>query len=104
VDELMEVSDLNVTKAGGLICSESIAKALPLIIIAPIPGQEGRNCRLLVKNRAAFQVRRSFELKKVISMMYRNTDILKEMRVNVRSIKRENPTMHIAGLVLKIIK
>ncbi len=104
VDELMEVADLGVTKAGGLICSESIAKGLPLIIIAPIPGQESRNCRLLLKNRAAFRIQRPSALKKVIATMYRNTDILKEMRSNIRSIKRENPSMHIAKLTLRTIK
>ena len=104
VDELMEVSDLGITKAGGLICSESVAKGLPLIIIAPIPGQESRNCRMLLKNRAAFKIKRPRELKKIISTVYRNTEILKEMRVSIRSVKMENPAMHIAKFVLKVVK
>lgn len=104
VDELMEVSDLGITKAGGLICSESVAKGLPLIIIAPIPGQESRNCKLLIKNRAAFKIKRPRELKKIISAVYRNTEILKEMRVSIRSVKRENPAVHIARFALEAIQ
>lgn len=104
VNELMEASDLGITKAGGLICSESLAKGLPLIIIAPIPGQESRNCKLLLKNRAAFKINKPCELKKIVSSVYRNTEILKEMRVSIRSIKRENPAMHIAKFALKAVK
>jgi processive 1,2-diacylglycerol beta-glucosyltransferase len=100
VDELMGVSDLGITKAGGLICSESIAKGLPLVIIAPIPGQESRNCRLLLKNRAAFRIRRPAQLKKIVLAAYRNGEVLKNMRENIRAIKTQDPAMNIAGIAL----
>ena len=40
VPELMSISDLVVTKPGGLTTSESLASHLPMLIINPIPGQE----------------------------------------------------------------
>ena len=43
VPELMSVSDLVVTKPGGLTTSESLASHLPMVIINPIPGQEEEN-------------------------------------------------------------
>ena len=42
VPELMSVSDLVITKPGGLTTTESLASGLPLIIIDPLPGQEER--------------------------------------------------------------
>jgi len=48
VDEFMEASDCIVTKSGGLTTSEALSKKLPMIIIKPIPGQESRNCKILV--------------------------------------------------------
>ena len=41
--ELMAVSDLLVTKPGGLTTSEALAMGKPLFILNPIPGQEAAN-------------------------------------------------------------
>ena len=47
VEELMEVSDLIITKAGGLTVSEALTKHLPLVIFKPIPGQEVENAHFV---------------------------------------------------------
>ena len=47
LEELMSAADLFVTKPGGLSCAEGMCKGLPIILIAPIPGQESRNARIL---------------------------------------------------------
>lgn len=49
VEELMTVSDIVITKAGGLTVSEALTKRLPLIIYKPIPGQEEENAKFLSK-------------------------------------------------------
>ncbi|MFC9707465.1 glycosyltransferase [Paenibacillus sp. NPDC056933] len=43
VDKLMEVSDLLITKPGGMTCSEGLAKGIPMLFHNPIPGQEEEN-------------------------------------------------------------
>lgn len=43
MEELMSVSDLIITKAGGLTVTEALTKHLPLVIYKPIPGQEEEN-------------------------------------------------------------
>lgn len=48
IDEFMGASDCIITKSGGLTVSESLSKQLPMIIVRPIPGQETRNCKILV--------------------------------------------------------
>ena len=52
VPELMSISDLVITKPGGLTTSEALASHLPLIIINPIPGQEEENAELLESSGA----------------------------------------------------
>ena len=44
VPELMSISSLVVTKAGGLTITESLTSHLPIIIINPIPRSRGRKC------------------------------------------------------------
>ncbi len=45
IHKLMEVSDLLVTKPGGMTCSEGLAKGIPMLFHHPLPGQEEENCR-----------------------------------------------------------
>ena len=46
VPELMSISDVVVTKAGGLTITESLVSGLPIIIINPIPRSRGRKCSI----------------------------------------------------------
>ncbi|MCM8781543.1 MAG: hypothetical protein NC828_00580, partial [Candidatus Omnitrophica bacterium] len=102
IDELMSISDVCITKAGGLISSEALAKELPLIISSPIPGQEGRNCRLLLLNKAAFRLNRTSQLKKIIKKIYSNDRLRRTLIENIRKIKKQNPTMNISKFALSI--
>ncbi|MBI1797697.1 MAG: hypothetical protein HYR74_11690 [Candidatus Eisenbacteria bacterium] len=53
VDAWLEASDVMVSKAGGLTCSEALIKRTPLVIFRPTPGQEVRNARYLEDAGAA---------------------------------------------------
>jgi len=50
VDKLMEVSDLLITKPGGMTCTEALAKGLPMLFYKPIPGQEEENAQYFTAN------------------------------------------------------
>ena len=62
VDEFMEVSDIIVTKPGGLTISEALSKTLPMIIVQPILGQETRNCEILTGYGTAVKARNTKEV------------------------------------------
>ena len=51
----MAACDLVITKPGGLTTSECLAMGLPMIVHAPIPGQEERNCDHLLEQDAALK-------------------------------------------------
>jgi processive 1,2-diacylglycerol beta-glucosyltransferase len=55
MDELMTAADLYVGKPGGLTTSEALAKALPMVVINPIPGQEERNSDHLLEQGVAIR-------------------------------------------------
>lgn len=48
IEELMSISTLIITKAGGLTVSEALTKHLPLVIYKAIPGQEEANAHFLL--------------------------------------------------------
>src|SRR5207248_2528354 len=60
--ELMAVSDLVISKPGGLTSSEALAMGKPLFILNPIPGQEAANSDFLLERGAAAKVNRVEDL------------------------------------------
>ena len=55
MDQYMAAADLLIGKAGGLTTSEALARALPMALIEPIPGQEERNADHLLEAGAAIR-------------------------------------------------
>ncbi|WP_248929934.1 MGDG synthase family glycosyltransferase [Paenibacillus hamazuiensis] len=57
VDKLMEVSDLLITKPGGMTCTEGLAKGIPMLFYKPIPGQEEENLQYFTEHGFGEQIR-----------------------------------------------
>ncbi len=57
IQDFMDRSHLIVTKAGGLTVSECLARGLPMVLVAPIPGQEEYNADYLLERGAAVKAR-----------------------------------------------
>jgi processive 1,2-diacylglycerol beta-glucosyltransferase len=55
IEKLMAISDMAITKPGGLTSSECLAMNLPMIVVSPIPGQEERNADYLLEAGAALK-------------------------------------------------
>jgi processive 1,2-diacylglycerol beta-glucosyltransferase len=55
MDQYMAAADLLIGKAGGLTTSEALARALPMVLVEPIPGQEERNADHLLEAGAAIR-------------------------------------------------
>ena len=51
--ELATVASLMITKPGGVMTAECLAKALPMVLLKPVPGHEGGNAAFLAHNGAA---------------------------------------------------
>lgn len=80
VEELMSVSDLIITKAGGLTVSEALTKHLPLIIFKPIPGQEDENASFVQRSGAGCIAGNELELAQQINRFLRHPEDIEEMR------------------------
>lgn len=90
VPELMSISDLVITKPGGLTVSESLASNLPLIVINPIPGQEEENAEFLQDAGCAVWLKKNDEPQKILSNILFDDNILNNMKEN--SIKLSKPS------------
>ncbi len=50
ISKLMDISDLLVTKPGGMTCTEGMAKGMPMLFYEPIPGQEEENAEYFINH------------------------------------------------------
>lgn len=96
--KMMKASDVIISKSGGLTTAEALASGLPMIIISPIPGQESKNCDLLVKNGAAIRIDRPIEINKAIEGLINTPDKLEKMRQNCLTLSRPDSADDIAAL------
>lgn len=80
VHELMDASDLIVTKPGGLTVTESIVKNLPIVVPYFIPGQEKENLDYLTLANIAIAVRDNKRIGTTISYLIDHPHRLEQMR------------------------
>jgi len=101
VPELMSISDLVITKPGGLTTAESLASGLPIIVINPIPGQEEENAEFLEKHGVGIWLKDNNDLEQKLSDLFSNNEKMKEMRVRARLLAKKNSTRDICKILIK---
>ena len=103
VDVLFEACDLAVGKAGGLTCSEALAKGLPLVIFKPTPGQEVRNARYLEAAGAAFHADSEAEVQEIAGRLLVDPAARAQMRESASRIAAPHAAETVARRVLSDI-
>ena len=104
VPELMAISDLVITKPGGLTTSESLASSLPILVINPIPGQEEENAEFLENSGCAIWIRKDSNPDEIINLVLGNEEKLNEMRKNSIKLAKKNSTRDICEICLSSLR
>ncbi len=78
--EVMGASDIIITKPGGLTTAEVLAMGLPMIIAAPLPGQESRNTEFLLNSGVAVKVRKISHLVPQLKQLLANEKRLNQIK------------------------
>ena len=100
VPEFMNISDLVVTKPGGLTTTESLASHLPMVIINPIPGQEEKNAKFLVKNGIAIWIKKEDNVIEVLENLFSHPETLETMKENTKKLAKLHSTKDICDILL----
>jgi processive 1,2-diacylglycerol beta-glucosyltransferase len=103
INELMAVSDLIVTKPGGITTAEALSKGLPMIIIKPLPGQEMNNTTFLIKQQAAIKLNRASNLHGVVESLLANPDRLSSLAKSAAYIGKPDAALTIARFILETV-
>ncbi|MEA3305262.1 MAG: glycosyltransferase [Candidatus Omnitrophota bacterium] len=100
VHELMEISDVIITKAGGLTTAEALAKLLPMIILNPLPGQEDLNTKMLMEKGIAVKAQNEHEAVGQLENLLGISDKAGKMREAMRTNAKPYSSSDIAKLLL----
>jgi processive 1,2-diacylglycerol beta-glucosyltransferase len=84
IHELMAVSDLMISKPGGVTTSEAMAMELPLLIYHSLPGQEEDNAKYLYRSGFAFLAKSEKDLIWQIENFVQDTAPLKLMKQRLK--------------------
>ena len=101
VPELMSISDLVISKPGGLTTTESLASGLPIIVINPIPGQETENAEFLEEKNVGIWLRKNDNIEEKLYNIFNNPSVLRKMKINARLLAKKNSTADICNILLK---
>ena len=101
VDEFMEISDIIVTKPGGLTISEALSKTLPMIIVQPILGQETRNCGILTGYGVAVKAKNTKEVCKFIKEFAVSPERIIGTRTRIGLLRYPDAAKNIADFILQ---
>lgn len=101
VPELMSISDIVISKPGGLTTTESLASGLPIIVINPIPGQEEENAEFLEQKGVGIWLKKNDNIKEKLREILSSTEKIKEMKINARLLSKKNSTADICKILLE---
>ena len=96
VDELMSVSDVILTKAGGLTISESLAKGRPMIFFSSIPGLETANARVITNYGASFIAETITRIEEKMSFLKNDPTFYQKAGQNLSRIQKTDTLSKVA--------
>lgn len=96
IEQYLRLSDVVISKAGGLTVSECMSLQKPLIMVNPIPGQEEYNATFVQKNNFGKKVKNIREITTVLKDM-----LLLSKNNQMALLPKENPSKKILDLLIK---
>lgn len=104
IDEIMAVSDIIITKPGGLTVSESLASGLLIIILDVLPGQEEHNRKYLLKHKIAIDLTHEKNIADSFNRLIENQEELRKMRLHSRRLGKPRSAQKTASKILSLIE
>ncbi len=86
--ELVEAASLVVTKPGGVITAEMLAKGTPMVLLNPVPGHEAGNAEYLASRGAAVIGRTTNQTVEQVSRLLNHPEELEAMAEAARSLHK----------------
>lgn len=98
---LMDAADLLISKPGGLTSAEAMTKGLPMIVLAPLPGQEERNAAYIIRNAIGERCDDVAVLPRMVRNFFNNPKKLKRFSKHALRLSHPFASDNIANCILQ---
>jgi processive 1,2-diacylglycerol beta-glucosyltransferase len=102
IDEFMSVSDLIITKPGGITVTEALAKELPIIVTWNLPGQEERNMEFILNNGIGMVATSPNSLISCINLLKDDSERYQTICKNMARLRKPHASEDIANFILNM--
>jgi len=104
VASLMKISNLLLTKAGGVTVFEALASKLPMVLYKPIPGHEMCNVEFLLKYGAALMANTEEEAVNHVKTILENPSVLKDMIKAIEPISKPYASRDACNIIISLVE
>jgi len=104
VNKLLYISDVVITKPGGISLTECLEMKKPMLLIPGNGGQELYNAKFICKNGYGINCKNSKKLVLVVERLLKKKNILNNMNKNLKSYSNNDSIVKIFNLAKKILK
>ncbi|WP_066073764.1 MGDG synthase family glycosyltransferase [Neobacillus soli] len=101
IHELMAISDLMISKPGGVTTSEALAMELPLLIYHSLPGQEEDNAEYLFSSGYAFVAKSEKDLIEQVENLVKDSAPLKLMKQRIKKHQSKTSSSEALRVIVK---
>ena len=102
LNELVGVAKVVITKAGGLITSECIARRVPMVLTKPVPGQEAANAELLAREGIAVIAPTTNQVIGKVKTLLESNNLIQIMRQRAQKLYKP-ATETIASTIIEML-
>jgi processive 1,2-diacylglycerol beta-glucosyltransferase len=99
ISDMMDASDVLISKPGGLTSSEAFAKNIPMVIFSPIHGQEDYNMEFFVNMGLAMRVSEFVSSDEVLFQMLHSPWRLEQIKEAQRELGIDNATERLTDFI-----
>jgi processive 1,2-diacylglycerol beta-glucosyltransferase len=101
VEELMAISDLMISKPGGVTTSEAMAMDLPILLYHSLPGQEEDNAEYLCRSGFALSAKSEKELIAQIENLVRDSAPLRWMKQRMKKYQTKTSSIDALHVIIE---
>ncbi len=102
IHKIMDFCDIIITKAGGITISEALAKGLCIIVTNPIPGQEERNVRYLLKQEAIIKAEDASFSSSIVKELLDDPKKIYSLREKAKGISFIDSSLRITDVIFEL--
>lgn len=104
MNEILKITDLLVTKPGGLTLSESFIAGTPMVIFSAIYGQETQNADYLLRHRLAVDIGSGYGCREKVEELLSDDITIQRMKNRAREYAKPNAAQDVFLLLKKLIQ